>query len=141
MRPNILYIMSDDHAANAISCYHSILQSVFQTPNMDRLYQEGCRMDAYCATNAICTPARASIMTGQYGQLNGVRTLGDKWNPEKTDIRQPCLENGIWDVIRKDLMITSIWLKKDRECLENREFILILPLKIRIMGMFRMRVM
>ena len=36
MRPNILYIMSDDHAANAISCYHSILQSVFQTPNMDR---------------------------------------------------------------------------------------------------------
>ena len=46
MRPNILYIMSDDHAANAISCYHSILLSVFQTPNMVRLYQEGCRMDA-----------------------------------------------------------------------------------------------
>ena len=149
MRPNILYIMSDDHAANAISCYHSILQSVFQTPNMDRLYQEGCRMDAYCATNAICTPARASIMTGQYGQLNGVRTLGDKWNPEtELNLARILKENGYqtamfgkWHLIRKDLMITSIWLKKDRECLENREFILILPLKIRIMGMFCMRVM
>lgn len=95
MRPNILYIMSDDHAANAISCYHSILQSVFQTPNMDRLYQEGCRMDAYCATNAICTPARASIMTGQYGQLNGVRTLGDKWNPEtELNLARILKENG-----------------------------------------------
>ena len=95
MRPNILYIMSDDHAANAISCYHSILQSVFQTPNMDRLYQEGCRMDAYCATNAICMPARASIMTGQYGQLNGVRTLGDKWNPEtELNLARILKENG-----------------------------------------------
>ncbi len=81
MKPNILYIMSDDHAANAISCYGSRLAEVFQTPNMDRIYEEGCRLDAFCATNAICTPARASIMTGQYGHINGVRTLSDSWNP------------------------------------------------------------
>lgn len=80
-KPNILYIMSDDHSANAVSCYHSILSSVFQTPNLDRIAREGARLDQYFATNAICTPARASIMTGQYGNVNGVRTLNDCWDP------------------------------------------------------------
>lgn len=75
MKPNILYIMSDDHSANAISCYQSILASVFQTPHIDRIASEGCRMEDFCATNAVCTPARASIMTGQYGHVNGVKTL------------------------------------------------------------------
>ncbi len=79
-KPNILYIMSDDHAANSISCYNSILSEVYKTPNLDRIANEGCRMDDFCATNAICTPARATIMTGQYGQLNGVRTLDDSWD-------------------------------------------------------------
>ena len=138
--------MSDDHAANAISCYHSILQSVFRRPIWTDYTRKDVEWMPIYATNAICMPARASIMTGQYGQLNGVRTLGDKWNPEtelnlarilkENGYQTAMLENGIWDVIRKDLMITSIWLKKDRECLENREFILILPLKIRIVGMF-----
>lgn len=79
-KPNILYIMSDDHTANAISCYGSILSEVFQTPNMDRIANEGVRMEHYYATNAICTPARATIMTGQYGHINGVRTLDDCWD-------------------------------------------------------------
>lgn len=79
--PNILYIMSDDHASHAISCYRSRLSSVFQTPNLDRIAQEGVRMDHYYSTNSICTPARATIMTGQYGHINGVRTLADSWNP------------------------------------------------------------
>lgn len=82
-KPNILYIMSDDHAANAISCYHSILKDVFKTPNLDRLSSEGVRMEHFYATNAICTPARATIMTGQYGQVNGVKTLNDGWDPCK----------------------------------------------------------
>ncbi len=76
-RPNILYIMSDDHAANAISCYGSRLASVFKTPNMDRIAAEGVRLDNFFSTNSICTPARASILTGQYGHVNGVRTLND----------------------------------------------------------------
>lgn len=80
-KPNILYIMSDDHASNSISCYNSILSSVFKTPNLDRIAYEGCRMNNFYATNAICTPARASIMTGQYGNINGVKTLSDEWNP------------------------------------------------------------
>lgn len=43
-RPNVLYIMSDDHSANAISCYGSILSEVFKTPNLDRLAKEGTKM-------------------------------------------------------------------------------------------------
>ncbi|MBT3374123.1 MAG: sulfatase [Lentisphaerae bacterium] len=80
-RPNILYVMSDDHAANAISCYGSRLSQVLSTPNMDRLGAEGVRLNRYYSTNSICTPARATVMTGQYGHVNGVRTLSDHWDP------------------------------------------------------------
>lgn len=83
-RPNIIYIMSDDHAANAVSAYHSIFSNVFKTPNMDKLGEDGCILDNYLATNAICTPARATVMTGQYGQVNGVRTLSDIWDCSNT---------------------------------------------------------
>lgn len=74
--------MSDDHSANAISCYGSILSDVFKTPNLDRLYEEGTRCEKFFSTNAICTPARATIMTGQYGHINGVRTLSDAYMPK-----------------------------------------------------------
>ena len=76
-RPNILFIMSDDHAANAISAYASRLAGVFQTPNLDRIAEDGVLLTDFFSTNAICTPARASILTGQYGHINGVRTLDD----------------------------------------------------------------
>ena len=82
-RPNILYIMSDDHAANAISAYGSRLADLFQTPNMDRIAREGVRLENFFSTNSICTPARATIMTGQYGHVNGVRTLADPWQPSR----------------------------------------------------------
>lgn len=68
-RPNIVYIMTDDHASQAISCYGS---KVNQTPNLDRLAREGMRMDRVFATNSICTPSRATILTGQYSHMNGV---------------------------------------------------------------------
>ncbi|MCX7013739.1 MAG: sulfatase [Candidatus Sumerlaeota bacterium] len=80
-RPNILYIMSDDHAANAVSAYGSILARVFETPNIDRIGAEGVRLNNFFSTNAICTPARANILSGQYGHVNGVRTLNDVWTP------------------------------------------------------------
>lgn len=67
-RPNILYIMSDDHAAHAISAYGS---KVNQTPNLDRLAREGMRLDRCYAVNSICTPSRATILTGKYSHLNG----------------------------------------------------------------------
>ncbi len=81
-KPNILYIMSDDHAANAVSSYGSRLAAVFKTPNIDRLGEEGIRLNNFFSTNALCTPARASLMTGQYSHTNGVRMLEDAWHPE-----------------------------------------------------------
>lgn len=68
-RPNIIFIMSDDHAAHAISAYGS---RVNQTPNIDRLAGEGMLLRNVFVTNSICTPSRAAILTGQYSHLNGV---------------------------------------------------------------------
>ena len=66
-RPNIVFIMSDDHAAHSISAYGSRVNT---TPHMDRLADEGARMDATYCTNAICTPSRASILSGTYSHIN-----------------------------------------------------------------------
>ena len=68
-RPNILYIMADDHAAHAISAYGSKL---IQTPNIDRIGRDGMRFTNCFATNSICTPSRAAILTGKYAHINGV---------------------------------------------------------------------
>jgi arylsulfatase A-like enzyme len=68
-RPNIVFIMADDHAAHAISAYGSVVN---RTPNIDRLAHQGMIMRNVFATNAICTPSRASIMTGEYSHINGV---------------------------------------------------------------------
>jgi arylsulfatase A-like enzyme len=68
-RPNILFIMTDDHAAHALSCYGS---KVNRTPNLDRIAAEGMRFDNCFVTNSICTPSRATILTGKYSHLNGV---------------------------------------------------------------------
>jgi len=73
-RPNILYIMSDDHAAHAMSCYGSVIN---RTPQMDRIANEGMRLDNCFCTNSICTPSRASILTGKYSHANGVRVFND----------------------------------------------------------------
>ena len=68
-RPNIVFIMSDDHAAHAIGAYGSRVNT---TPNIDRLAREGMRFDNVFVTNSICTPSRAAILTGQYAHRNGV---------------------------------------------------------------------
>ncbi|MDM4015568.1 sulfatase family protein [Roseiconus lacunae] len=68
-RPNIIFIFSDDHAEHAISAYGS---KVNQTPHLDRLAGEGARFTNSFVTNSICTPSRATLLTGQYSHLNGV---------------------------------------------------------------------
>ena len=79
-QPNIIYIMSDDHAKNAISIYGSRLDEIAPTPNIDRIAKEGVLMNNVFVTNSICTPSRAAILTGQYSQLNGVYTLKDDFD-------------------------------------------------------------
>jgi arylsulfatase A-like enzyme len=69
VRPNIVFIMTDDHAAHAIGAYGS---RVNETPNIDRLAREGALLTNVFATNSICTPSRATILTGQYSHINGV---------------------------------------------------------------------
>ena len=69
-RPNIVFIMTDDHAYQAVSAYGSILN---KTPNIDRIAEEGMRFDRAYVTNSICSPSRAVILTGKHSHLNGVR--------------------------------------------------------------------
>jgi len=75
--PNILFIMSDDHAAQAISAYG---HGINQTPNIDRIGTEGARLNHCYVTNSICTPSRAAILTGTYNHVNGVTSLSTGFN-------------------------------------------------------------
>ena len=68
-KPNIIFIFSDDHAEHAISAYGS---KVNKTPHLDRIAAEGARFTHSFVTNSICTPSRATLLTGQYSHLNGV---------------------------------------------------------------------
>lgn len=79
-RPNILFIMSDDHAYQALGCYGSKINT---TPNLDRIAREGVRFDNCFVTNSICGPCRAVILTGKYSHLNGFIRNGNRFNAEQ----------------------------------------------------------
>ena len=79
--PNILYIMSDDHAAHAISAYQGRLAEIAPTPNLDRIAHEGALFSNAFCTNSICSPSRACVITGQYNHTNGVFDLGGRIPP------------------------------------------------------------
>lgn len=85
-QPNIVYIMADDHALNAISSYGGRLAELAPTPNIDRIANEGMIFTNMMCTNSICTPSRAAILSGQYSQLNGVYTLKDDYNLEADNL-------------------------------------------------------
>jgi len=69
-QPNILFIMTDDHASHAMTCYGS---KINKTPQIDRIANGGIRFDNCFCTNSICAPSRAVILTGKHSHLNGVR--------------------------------------------------------------------
>ncbi len=85
-RPNILFIMADDHTSQAWGCYGSRLAPFAKTPNIDRLASEGARLANCFCTNSICVPSRASILTGQYSHTNGVKTLGGALHPQADNV-------------------------------------------------------
>ena len=72
-RPNIIVIVTDDHAYQAISAYGSTL---IQTPNIDRVGRQGAIMREAAVTNSVCSPSRAVILTGKYSHLNGLKDNG-----------------------------------------------------------------
>ena len=84
--PNILFIMSDDHTANAIGCFGSRFAPLNPTPNIDRLAAQGMILKNVFCTNSICAPSRASIFTGLYSHKNGVRHLTDQIDPEAPNL-------------------------------------------------------
>lgn len=90
--PNILYIMTDDHAAHAISAYGS---HVNKTPHIDRLAREGALLTNVFATNSICTPSRAAILTGQYSHINGV-TMFNRFDSSRMTVARLLQQGGYY---------------------------------------------
>jgi len=82
-KPNILFIMSDDHTSQAVGAYGGRLRKLNPTPTIDRLAREGVVLENAFCVNSICTPSRAAIMTGQYPHRNGVYDLGGKLETER----------------------------------------------------------
>jgi arylsulfatase A-like enzyme len=84
-RPNIVFIFADDHAAHALSAYRSHLRygaRLPDTPNLDRLAASGMLFVNAFVTNSICAPSRATVLTGQYGHINGVMTNVEEFHPD-----------------------------------------------------------
>ena len=72
--PNILFIMSDDHAVRAVGCYGSGLN---KTPNIDALAADGVRFTNACVGNSVSGPCRATLLTGKHSNMNGFKTNSD----------------------------------------------------------------
>ncbi|WP_100010003.1 sulfatase [Lentibacillus sediminis] len=90
-QPNILFIMSDDHAAQAISSYN---KELVDTPHIDRIADEGMRFDNVYCTNSLCAPSRASILTGNYSHENGVRGLSEHFDGRQQTFPKLLQESG-----------------------------------------------
>ncbi len=86
VRPNIIFIMSDDHAYQAISAYQD---NLIVTPNIDRIAQQGMLFNNACVTNSICAPSRATILTGKHTHLNG--KIDNRMPFDTTNITFPLL--------------------------------------------------
>jgi arylsulfatase A-like enzyme len=90
-RPNIVFIMSDDHAYQAISAYNSRL---IETPNIDRIAQQGLLFNRAFVTNSICAPSRAVILTGKYSHLNGVPGNGQVFDGQQQTFPKILQQHG-----------------------------------------------
>ncbi|WP_286766470.1 MULTISPECIES: sulfatase family protein [Rhodopirellula] len=93
-RPNILFVMSDDHTSQAVGAYGSRLAYLDPTPNLDRLAEEGMLFENAFCTNSICTPSRACVMTGQYNHTNGVFDLNGRIEPENQHLAKEMKKAG-----------------------------------------------
>lgn len=90
-RPNIIFIMTDDHATQAMSCYGG---NLIETPNMDRIADEGMRFDNCYATNALSGPSRACILTGKFSHMNGFTDNASTFDGSQLTFPKVMRENG-----------------------------------------------
>lgn len=85
-RPNILFILSDDHTSQSWGIYGGVLGEYARNENIRRLAAEGCVLDNCFCTNSISVPSRAAILTGAYSHVNGVYTLSDSFDPAQDNL-------------------------------------------------------
>ena len=90
-RPNIIFVMADDHASKAISCYGA---GTNHTPNLDRLASEGMRFNHCYVNNSICTPSRAAILCGTHSHVNLVRTLDSRLDNRLPNVAKQLRSGG-----------------------------------------------
>ena len=90
-RPNIIFIMTDDHTTQAMSCYGG---NLIETPNMDRIADEGMRFDNCYATNALSGPSRACILTGKFSHRNGFTDNASTFDGSQLTFPKVMRENG-----------------------------------------------
>ncbi|MFC4096943.1 sulfatase family protein [Euzebyella saccharophila] len=93
-RPNILFILSDDHTSQAWGIYGGILKDHVKNDNIKRLASEGVVLENAFCTNSICTPSRGSILTGQYSHINQVYTLSEPLPNGHPNIARTFSKNG-----------------------------------------------
>lgn len=94
VRPNILFILSDDHTSQAWGIYGGILGQYAQNKNIKQLADEGCVLDNCFCTNSISVPSRAAILTGRYSHCNGVYSLDDSLSPDSANVAKELQANG-----------------------------------------------
>jgi len=95
-RPNIIFIMADDHAERAISCYgHSLIE----TPQIDRIAKEGMRFNSSFVTNSICAPSRAVLLTGKYSHINGLRDNRDTFDGSQVTFPKLLQQAGYYTAV------------------------------------------
>lgn len=90
-RPNIIYIMSDDHDADAISAYN---KKFIQTPNIDRIAKEGVLFSRAFVANSICGPVRATLLTGQHSHKNGMKNNRTRFDSSKLTLPKLLQQGG-----------------------------------------------
>ena len=93
-RPNILFILSDDHSSQAWGIYGGILAPYVENDNISRLAKEGCTLDNCFCTNSISAPSRATILTGAYSHINGLYTLADTFDASQDNIAKEMQKGG-----------------------------------------------
>ncbi|MDQ3278466.1 MAG: sulfatase [Bacteroidota bacterium] len=90
-KPNMIIIMSDDHAYQAVSAYSNTL---ITTPNIDRIGKEGVVMNRAYVTNSVCSPSRAVLLTGKYSHRNGLRDNGTYFDGKQQTFPKILQQNG-----------------------------------------------
>ncbi|WP_286813742.1 MULTISPECIES: sulfatase family protein [unclassified Maribacter] len=93
-KPNIVFIMADDHAIQAISAYGHPISKMANTPNIDRIAENGAIFQNSFVTNSICGPSRAVILTGKHSHINGFRQNGDHFNGSQPTLPKMLQQSG-----------------------------------------------